>query len=421
MFADKSLSALNAACQRAQQDLQSHCCSLGEHIVRGGAACDISGLGVQDTDISRCHALQRQRDQVAESILDIKSILQRQEELAALGKRVSKVLHRHARQERDVLRSFVAQYYATYAHVGLPALEPIYARTAELESTLQDLRAKRDQLLETCTFGSILERVGLQAKSAVVQRRIRVLEAKIQKIITLCTPDVIAHPDVERMYHAGELSSALSAAYARLISDRGVYASNLQHSQELMDEQEALDARLRALDCGAKPLKRVAAFTAQVSELDEDINALCARIGAAYASCFFTEEGFAQPPLSQKTRPTVPDELSTLLRTVAEARMRVARAGYQVECAKLRQKLQSEQRVCESFCRSIEEYRRGIKEYEAMIESAQQNVALSKATVARLAQSLEEASERLTLFETSPEPIVLSSEVLSVPQEKAGV
>ncbi|WP_333760455.1 hypothetical protein, partial [Treponema paraluiscuniculi] len=36
-----------------------------------------------------CHALQRQRDQVAESILDIKSILQRQEELAALGKRVS--------------------------------------------------------------------------------------------------------------------------------------------------------------------------------------------------------------------------------------------------------------------------------------------------------------------------------------------
>lgn len=320
-------------------------------------------------------ALRKSRINDRDSILNIKAIRSRQNDLKALYKEVDKLTGETTKNYEKARSQFLLLFFETYQNTSLPSINTIIQSIEPLKASIKQLQEEQKTIEQQKNDAGFLKKLtftpqllSLKAKTTRLQKKIdeQVIAAADEALTEDCIKEVRGKSFPE------ELEQAYSAYQAGITKQNEL----TQRKEILNAEGESLTKELAQYGVTDSSAKHIAVLTDKIRETDAAIEQVESQQGMLYGNVFYTADGES----TGTALSDVPDSLKPHLAAIAEHRTKLKEVEIDIAYIENEIAYEEEEHKIAALEATIERYRQSISQYEMLIEKAENNIAQAEST-----------------------------------------
>lgn len=328
--------------------------------------------------------LRQDREEIARQIIQIKSTVDRLDEISRFSKQVVKLKGTQTKQIIAAKNNFVLALYDQYKNELFRPFEGIADSLEPLNTLLREIHDAIDTVKQDLSAASFFKKIplfskqkSLEIKAASIEKKIRALIVKEQEAIFA---GLEQYPSVYT-----DFPEHVSQLYQNFKEASEGYSESETRESMLGDEKVKLEEILSNLSARKDSSKRIQELTNEAGQKDTRIDTLQKNFGIEYTDKFYDENGAAL-----KDTDTPEQKYEETVNAAAAKRKDVFLYHTNISAEKLREQIYGHQKKIDSSRHAIESYKKTITEYKGMIGEAEQTITQTETQKKELEQSLSE-------------------------------
>jgi len=342
-------------------------------------------------DFETWKTLQENRRQDADTILNIRMTLSRQNELQVFCKGIDKLLREQHDMCKNARRKFLLLFFQTYRHDSLPCIAQIIQEITPLKEAVEKLQEERQMLERQKDTAHFLKKLTIRSQLLSLKGKLTGLQKKMEESIIDSADIILTDALVNGIRENAPFPESLEAAYSELQSISVKRQETEHRKQTLNAEREKLQQVLTEYDADDAPQKRITLLTNQIKKADEAIEDSERQQGILYGNVFYTDKGES----TGEVFTDIPELFRPYLNSIGEYRTKLEKNKLTIEYIENELILTGEIRKIEALQKAILVYKDGIAQYEQLIAAAEQDILRTEEMKATYEKKKSELSSLL--------------------------
>jgi hypothetical protein len=371
----KTIQSQTVSLDSKREQLTAFYLQFGGILLADSAATGTRGSAVGPERVEVWNSCMSAREADTRAILEIKSALNRQQELYQFRKELGKNL---AEEQTARNRSFEEMgriLFRQYRESDEDTLGALHDRASAEQANLDRLERKQALLKEDLQNSAFIGKILTQFKMTGIASSIRQQSSRLANVLS---------GETDRLYGAGLLGDIVRSG--RYDATAVVILDRIEESRKRLDMLEqrsaSLDSDLAAIGetlslygAAGNPLARVDELHLRIKDTDRRIDSLRILTAREYADKFLDEEGVSLLGNAGDGH-TFSDMgvYSHQLEQIAQLRSSIAKTRRRIEVLETTLKIESLDRTIVSYKRSVSEYEQKIEHYRKLAESMQRSI-----------------------------------------------
>ncbi len=370
----RNIQLLTAELDEKRERLSAYYRQFGERLMRDSA--DGAGGAVPAERVSGWKELMRQREADAQTMLDIKSAVTRQQELSNFRRELERTLA----EETDQLD----ERYARMGKLFFDHYDPerdaelfgeAWASASSVRESIERAEVKKAAAREDLSRSALFAKLPIYFRLWGLSSNIRARQEQFGKILTEGARRVVDSGEFARSVDEGRYGPELSSTYSGVRESLERLNGIKQRAGSVDSDFSAVEESLSARGAGGKPGKRVESLRLSIRDFDRRIDAQTAQVAREYADKFLDEEGRSLlGDASDGNSFSDMGAYARQLELVAQYRAETAAVRRRIEIMELSVKIESVDRADAAARRSIAENDRKIARLQEQNEAARRAV-----------------------------------------------
>lgn len=324
---------------------------------------------ISDTSLSAWEALRKSRLNDTDSILNIKTIRSRQNDLKALHKEVDKLTGEIKQNYEKTWNRFLLLFFETYQNTSLPAFDSITQAIGPITDSINKIQEKQQSIEQQKTDAHFLKKLLAAPQLLSLKTQAGHLQKKRNEEIIAAGTEVLTE-DMIKEVRGESFPEELEQAYVAYEAIIAKQTELAQRKEMLNAEEESLAKTLAEYGVTDSSSKHITALTDKIRETDTHIEQAESQQGVLYSDVFYTADGKS----TGEALTDVPDTLRPYLTSIADCRTKLEKNKRDIEYIENEIAYEAEERKIEALHNSIVRYKEGILQYEKLIQTAEENI-----------------------------------------------
>lgn len=288
---DQKISALEKEQKVIQETLRASSIAFGTKLLNDASAGTARQFVTEELLTSWMKDVQ-ERKNCTDTILNIKNILERQEQLKTLIAEANKMIASKDKEIQKLKDSFALSAYQNHRDEFADALERI-PEISQLEEQIEHEKNKIETLsTETAEKTGFFDKIMPGVKTMFSKNKVNSAENKLKKVVQQQSGALFSDADFENLYTmTEELPTDLCDIIANLKMATETRLSASSKISELEAETKANNEKLSSLDALSDSKKKIASLMEKIKGLDAKIENTAFFSCEKYVNNFFDNDG----------------------------------------------------------------------------------------------------------------------------------
>ena len=392
----KAIHTLTVSLDEKREELSSFYRQFGEKLLKDSADPVILAGALSPDRIETWQTLMTTRETDAQSVLEIKAALSRQQELVQFKKELDRVLAQENKRYRERLEALGRAFYAQYSEKDAPVFGDVYERASSEGNTLAHLEEKQGRLRQELEDAGFFGKIFMQFKVASLSSHIRQHKNKVLSILSEGAESLVTGGVIEQLLADGELEDSFGDIFGEIQEIIAKREDIRSRAKTIESDHTVVRDTLESLAASDNPQRRMDELRYRIRDADKRIDTLTILSAREYSDKFLDEDGASVLGGSLDGHSfSDMGAYSYQLEQVSRLRLDVSVVRRKIEVLETSLKIDSLERNIATWEKSVQDYERKIQHYQGLIDTTRKSIDEAHAERIRLGEHKESVEKTL--------------------------
>ncbi len=299
------------------------------------------------------------RENDTRSILDIKDVLARKEELRQFHQEIDKKRSHVDGDYRTVLEELGYACYQRYTDGQSARFGGIWEKASVDGAVLVKLETKREKIIDELASAGALQRMMLQLKLSATDSAIAQHREKMMQILADGAQRLVEEGSLEKGLESGELDEQFERILQTIRETSGKRRDLDERKSSLQAEKDRLTESLEKQGAAENPARRMEALHAKIRDTDRRLTMLSVISARDFCDTLVTDEG--EPTGGNDT---LTAEQKSSVEQVAVLRSDITNTRKNIEILESELKIAALDRTLATIERSVADFDKKIRQFQ---------------------------------------------------------